>query len=116
MPLAPHITGKERDAETGLDCFGATCMSPAMGWFASPDAPFVESAELEFVIVTCATIPLGWSMARGARPSQSVVMARCASQYSGFSEFTGLRPKSGPQQKLFTVKVFTNENVSQRTR
>ena len=40
----------------------------------------------------------------------------CTSQYSNFLEFTGLRPVAGPQQKAFTVKVYTNENVSRRTR
>jgi len=31
------FTGKERDAETGLDYFGARYMSAAQGWFTSPD-------------------------------------------------------------------------------
>ena len=31
------FTGKERDAETGLDYFGARYMSSAQGRFASPD-------------------------------------------------------------------------------
>jgi RHS repeat-associated protein len=33
-------TGKERDAETGLDYLGARYMSAAQGRFTSPDAPF----------------------------------------------------------------------------
>ena len=33
------FTGKERDAETGLDYFGARYMSSAMGRFMSPDNP-----------------------------------------------------------------------------
>jgi RHS repeat-associated protein len=35
-------TGKERDAETGLDYFGARYMSSAQGRFTSPDAPFAD--------------------------------------------------------------------------
>jgi RHS repeat-associated protein len=32
-----HFTGKERDAETGLDFFGARYFSGAEGRFTSPD-------------------------------------------------------------------------------
>jgi RHS repeat-associated protein len=44
-PGSPDIenvkfTGKERDAETGLDFFGARYFSGAQGRFTSPDAPF----------------------------------------------------------------------------
>jgi RHS repeat-associated protein len=35
-----EFTGKERDAETGLDYFGARYMSSAQGRFTSPDEPF----------------------------------------------------------------------------
>jgi RHS repeat-associated protein len=35
-------TGKERDAETGLDYFGARYLSSAQGRFTSPDAPFAD--------------------------------------------------------------------------
>jgi RHS repeat-associated protein len=35
-------TGKERDAETGLDYFGARYFSGAQGRFTSPDAPLVD--------------------------------------------------------------------------
>jgi RHS repeat-associated protein len=37
-----RFTGKERDAETGLDYFGARYMSAAQGRFTSPDAPFAD--------------------------------------------------------------------------
>jgi RHS repeat-associated protein len=37
MPLQPRFTGKERDAETGLDYFGARYYSAAQGRFTSPD-------------------------------------------------------------------------------
>ncbi|WP_228486486.1 RHS repeat-associated core domain-containing protein [Paludibaculum fermentans] len=37
-----HSTGKERDAETGLDYFGARYFSGAQGRFTSPDAPFAD--------------------------------------------------------------------------
>lgn len=36
------FTGKERDAETGLDYFGARYFSGAQGRFTSPDAPFAD--------------------------------------------------------------------------
>ncbi|MBK7926306.1 MAG: RHS repeat-associated core domain-containing protein [Bryobacterales bacterium] len=36
------FTGKERDAETGLDYFGARYMRAAQGRFTSPDAPFAD--------------------------------------------------------------------------
>jgi RHS repeat-associated protein len=35
-------TGKERDAETGLDYFGARYFSAVQGRFTSPDAPFAD--------------------------------------------------------------------------
>ncbi|MCL4797460.1 MAG: RHS repeat-associated core domain-containing protein [Bryobacteraceae bacterium] len=41
-PLKPGFTGKERDAETGLDYFGARYMSAAQGRFTSADAPFAD--------------------------------------------------------------------------
>ena len=37
-----QFAGKERDAETGLDYFGARYMSSAQGRFTSPDAPFAD--------------------------------------------------------------------------
>ena len=37
--VASAFTGKERDAETGLDYFGARYMSAAQGRFTSPDLP-----------------------------------------------------------------------------
>jgi RHS repeat-associated protein len=39
-------TGKERDAETGLDYFGARYMSAAQGRFTSPD-PYMPSADVK---------------------------------------------------------------------
>jgi RHS repeat-associated protein len=36
------FTGKERDAETGLDYFGARYFSGAQGRFTSPDAPLAD--------------------------------------------------------------------------
>ncbi|WP_031497855.1 RHS repeat-associated core domain-containing protein [Bryobacter aggregatus] len=38
----PCCSGKERDAETGLDFFGARYMSSAMGRFTSPDVPLLD--------------------------------------------------------------------------
>jgi RHS repeat-associated protein len=38
-------TGKERDAETGLDYFGARYFSGAQGRFSSPDEPFADQYE-----------------------------------------------------------------------
>ena len=37
-----QFTGKERDAETGLDYFGARYMSAAQGRFTSPDVPLLD--------------------------------------------------------------------------
>lgn len=37
-----QFTGKERDAETGLDYFGARYFSAAQGRFTSPDRPFAD--------------------------------------------------------------------------
>jgi RHS repeat-associated protein len=37
-------TGKERDAETGLDYFGARYFSGAQGRFSSPDEPLVDQS------------------------------------------------------------------------
>jgi RHS repeat-associated protein len=39
---ASRFTGKERDAETGLDYFGARYMSSAQGRFTSPDLPLYD--------------------------------------------------------------------------
>ena len=44
---AQKFTGKERDAETGLDYFGARYMSGPEGRFMSPD-PLMISAQLEY--------------------------------------------------------------------
>src|SRR5580693_1090540 len=38
----PRCTGKERDAESGLDYFGARYMSSAQGRFTSPDPTFLN--------------------------------------------------------------------------
>lgn len=37
-----HSTGKERDAESGNDYFGARYYASTMGRFLSPDQPFVD--------------------------------------------------------------------------
>ena len=42
-----QFTGKERDAETGLDYFGARYMSAAQGRFTSPDAPFADQHTID---------------------------------------------------------------------
>ncbi len=42
-----EFTGKERDAETGLDYFGARYMSSAQGRFTSPDKPFADQDPYE---------------------------------------------------------------------
>jgi len=41
--LTQKFTGKERDAETGLDYFGARYMATSQGRFTSPDTPLVYS-------------------------------------------------------------------------
>jgi len=40
--VRPRCTGKERDAETGLDYFVARYYSGAQGRFTSPDTPLVD--------------------------------------------------------------------------
>jgi RHS repeat-associated protein len=40
--VTQRFTGKERDAETGLDYFGARYMSAAQGRFMSPDVPLLD--------------------------------------------------------------------------
>jgi len=45
--VAQRFTGKERDAETGLDYFGARYMSAAQGRFTSPDAPFADQHTID---------------------------------------------------------------------
>lgn len=49
---SPFFTGKERDAETGLDYFGARYLSAAQGRFTSPD-PLLNSGRPE--------IPQSWN-------------------------------------------------------
>ena len=39
------IAGKERDAESGLDYFGARYLSSAQGRWTSPDGPLVDQME-----------------------------------------------------------------------
>ena len=46
MPHLNGFTGKERDAETGLDYFGARYMSSAQGRWASPDLVNLTSERL----------------------------------------------------------------------
>lgn len=42
MTVTEEFTGKERDAETGLDYFGARYYSGAQGRFTSPDLPLID--------------------------------------------------------------------------
>jgi RHS repeat-associated protein len=51
-------SGKERDAETGLDYFGARYMSAAQGRFTSPDRPFADQNPLD---------PQSWNLYSYAR-------------------------------------------------
>jgi RHS repeat-associated protein len=44
--LTSHSTGKERDAETGLDYFGARYLSAAQGRFTSADPLYIELRRL----------------------------------------------------------------------
>jgi len=43
-----HLTGKERDTESGLDYFGARYYGSSMGRFLSPDPAGMQAADLEF--------------------------------------------------------------------
>ena len=47
------FSGKERDAETGLDYFGARYFSGAQGRFTSPDEPFADQSPAD---------PQSWNM------------------------------------------------------
>ena len=46
-PVTLQFTSKERDAETGLDYFGARYYSGAQGRFISPDKPFADQDPYE---------------------------------------------------------------------
>lgn len=64
-PTRPSVvdilfTGKERDAETGLDYFGARYMSAAQGRFTSPD-PMVHPAESQMGQVKFMSDPQLWN-------------------------------------------------------
>ena len=54
------FTGKERDAETGLDYFGARYMSAAQGRWTSPD-PIVHPAQSEAGFETFISEPQRWN-------------------------------------------------------
>lgn len=54
------FTGKERDAETGLDYFGARYYSGAQGRFTSPDQPFADQHAYD---------PQSWNLYSYARNS-----------------------------------------------
>ena len=58
VPFSPRFTGKERDAETGLDYFGARYFSGAQGRFTSPD---------NFLNDTTALDPQRWNLYTYAR-------------------------------------------------
>ena len=49
LGLGPDVrfSGKERDAETGLDYFGVRYFSSAQGRMTSPDAPFADQHALD---------------------------------------------------------------------
>ncbi len=48
--FAHRFTGKERDAESGLDYFGARYLSSSMGRFTSPD-PMLNSGRVGHIFV-----------------------------------------------------------------
>jgi RHS repeat-associated protein len=45
--MVQQFTGKERDAETGLDWFGTRYLSSAQGRFTSPDKPFADQTPFD---------------------------------------------------------------------
>src|SRR5579875_811053 len=55
---ASRCTGKERDAESGLDYFGARYYASSRGRFTSPDRPFVDQNTSD---------PLSWNLYNYAR-------------------------------------------------
>ena len=55
-----RFTGKERDAETGLDYFGARYFSGAQGRFTSPD-PIVHPAQSQAGMEIFLSEPQRWN-------------------------------------------------------
>jgi RHS repeat-associated protein len=75
--LSQKFTGKERDAETGLDYFGARYMSPGQGRFVNPDAPFADQDEEDpqswNLFAYVANNPLAFIDSNGRGKSKAVV-------------------------------------------
>lgn len=59
------FTAKERDAETGLDYFGARYMSAAQGRWISPDAPFAD--EVPASTITAPSVSWVWDRATNGK-------------------------------------------------
>jgi RHS repeat-associated protein len=59
------FTGKERDAETGLDYFGERCLGVAQGRFTSPGAPFADQSPDD---------PESWNLFSNARNNPLILV------------------------------------------
>ena len=99
------FTGKERDAETGLDYFGARYMSSAQGRFTSPDAPFADQH---------VTDPQSWNLYAYGRnnPLRFVDPTGQAIQLTGETEDERKKELEAIQASLVNSKVSDNLYVN----
>lgn len=79
LPKLQRFTGKERDAESGLDYFGARYYGSALGRWASPDwsakpqaVPYADLADPQTLNLYTYVLnnPLGWADADGHCPAE----------------------------------------------
>jgi RHS repeat-associated protein len=94
------FTGQERDAETGLDYFGARYFSSAQGRFTSPDAPFadqhLEEPQTWNLYAYVANNPLRYIDADGRQRIDQILDAEARAYLAG---------KMTPQQMLENQKA-----------
>lgn len=122
MRSAIGFTGKERDAESGLDYFGARYFSGAHGRFTSPDSPFadqkpedpqswnlyayVRNNPLKFVDTDGHVLQLAQNASRGERKNYSKAIAY-VSRDAGLAGIIGGLQGSAT---TYTVEIIHNGN------